>query len=205
MTRPRDFRLALGAALVVVSLAGCRALEPLRPKADDVTVDRQQRRAEMREQFQEQRDFADLRMAREQCQRGDLPGCDATLARILGRTPDHIEAKLLLAELRLEQGRGGEVLADLKSLAENRPDDAHVQYLTATVLDACGDTQAAIPYYAQAARLAPANELYAQSHLTAGQPVVRLASAGNETSGRAAGSPERPFPCFGGTRRVESR
>ncbi len=166
-------------------MAGCQSIEPLQWAPDDVGVQREQRREEMIEQFERDRATADLRLAREQWQRGDLDGCDSTLRRLLRRSPDHQKAILLLAELRLEQGRGKEILPRIASLADAHPDDAHLQYVAGVLLDACGDTQAAIPYYAKAAELEPANELYCQSRLSVLEAPSSLASALSEAAAPA--------------------
>ncbi|NUQ64259.1 MAG: hypothetical protein HUU20_17455 [Pirellulales bacterium] len=172
---PLWITLAVAAAVV-----GCRPVEVFRRGVDDVTPPREQRKAELVAQFEQRRDLAEMLAAEEQRHRGDLAGCDAALHRLLQRNPDHFEAKLLQAELRLEQGRGREVLPDLYPLAEARPTDARLQYTIGLLLDACGDTQAAIAYYAKAAELEPGNELYARSHLSVTQPAVSLASGVSE-------------------------
>lgn len=150
--------------ILVLAAAGCRPIESFRRSPADVTPRRELRKAEASEQFGRKRDGAEFRVAQEQWDRGDLAGCDATLKRLLTRNPDHLDARLLQAELRIDQGSNSEALAVLRPLAEDYPNDPRVQYLLALVLDASGDTEAAVAHYAKAVQLEPANELYRLSH-----------------------------------------
>lgn len=150
--------------ILILAAAGCQPIESFRRSPADVTPRRELRKAEASEQFGRKREMAEFRVAQEQWDRGDLAGCDATLRRLLKRNPDHLDARLLLAELRIDQGRSSEAVADLQPLAEAHAEDARIQHLLALALDASGDTEAAVAYYAKAVQLEPANELYRLSH-----------------------------------------
>ncbi len=95
-----DLLLAVLGALLA---SGCSLLPPKSDTDSDTVELRRQRNAQAVHQFEENRTAAELIAAQSRYDQGDLPGCRAALERILLRTPDQPEARLLLAQVTADQ------------------------------------------------------------------------------------------------------
>jgi len=82
-------------------LAGCAALKmPERP-IESITAERQNRSEEAVREFERNRDFAEYQAALARWNQGDVDGCEETLEKLLGRNPDHRDARALLTNVLL--------------------------------------------------------------------------------------------------------
>lgn len=157
----RSGRSLWGIALLAVILAGCASMKTLGPPVEDVSEKRRQRSRESAQQFERQRDLAEFEAARVRWEEGDSRGCVEMLQRILARSPDHLEARLLLAESLLADNRPSEAIPYLEPALAAHPSDARVHHLMGSLLDSIGQKADALVYYQQAATLRPTDEVYA--------------------------------------------
>lgn len=157
-------RSACVLALAVVMITGCQSLESLTAKPEGISQKRKQRNLAATQRFDRKRDWADLEAAQARCDEGDLDGCTETLERLLARDPDHLEARLLMAEALLAANRPDEALPFLEPALAGHADDARVHHLMGMLLDATGQRGDALVFYEQAARLQPGNEVYQVSY-----------------------------------------
>ncbi len=145
---------------LLTGLAGCQSIATRDDLPKDVAPSRKARLAELTGQITRKRDSAELLSARECLQRGDPAGCQAVLAPLLKRNPDHIDARLLLAEALVAQDRGQQAIAELQLLAQQHPDHAQLQHTLGVLCENAGDLDQAKTYYDQALRCDPHNDAY---------------------------------------------
>ena len=157
-------RSACVLALVVGMITGCQSLEFLTAKPEGISQKRKQRNLAATQRFDQNRDWADLEAAQARWGEGDLDGCTETLNRLLARNPQHVEARLLMAEALLAANRPDEAVPVLEPALAGHPDDARVHHLMGMLLDATGERGDALVFYEQAARLQPGNEVYQVSY-----------------------------------------
>jgi Tfp pilus assembly protein PilF len=140
--------------------AGCASWrEAAAPTASDA-ASRDQRRAEVIQSFEEQRDRAQLAAAVDRWQQGDIAGCESRVRGILVRRPTDVDAHVLLAELAFSCHNPAEAEAEYRTALELAPQRAAVHHALALVLDATGRHQEAGVHFARAAEIEPANDLY---------------------------------------------
>lgn len=151
-------------AVLAAMLAGCATIQSSIPKAEDISGKRRQRNEAALRRFDENRDRAEFEAAQADWSQGDADGCRESLEQLLERNPDHLDARLLLAELLLNDNRPEEALRYLQPATEAHADDAQVQYIMGLALDSTGQRDAALAHYERAARLEPDNEVYAVSY-----------------------------------------
>ncbi len=162
----RSGRSLGGITLLAVTLAGCASLKTLGPPVEDVSEKRRQRSQESAQQFNRHRDLAEFEAARVRWEEGDSRGCAEILQRILTRSPDHLEARLLLAESLLADNRPSEAIPYLEPALAAHPSDARVYHLMGSLLDSIGQKADALVYYEQATTLRPNDEVYAVCYQT---------------------------------------
>ena len=151
-------------ALVTTVTAGCATLKTSLPQAEDISQKRRERNRAAIRSFAENRDLAEFQAAQARWEQGDIEGCREDLQRLLERTPDHLEARLLLAESLLSDNRPGEAVRCLEPAMPRHSDDARVYYTMGLALEALGRRDGAVAYYERAVELEPDNEVYAVSY-----------------------------------------
>ena len=150
--------------LLTVTMAGCASLKTLGPPVEDISEKRRQRSEAAARRFDRQCDVAEFEAAQARWNEGNLHGCAEIVQRILARSPDHLEARLLLAESLLADNRPSEAIPYLEPALATHPSDARVHHLMGLLLDATGQRADALVYYEQATRLRPDDEVYAVSY-----------------------------------------
>jgi tetratricopeptide (TPR) repeat protein len=166
------WRVVWTVGLTAVALAGCASWKGSAPNVADVSERRRQRTEAAARDFDEKRDEAEFQAAQDRWQQGDVDGSTETLQRLLARSPDHLEARLLMAEALLAQNRSREAVAYLDPALAAHPDDARVQHMMGLVRDSLGERADALACYREATRLEPNNEVYAVSYETLACPAT---------------------------------
>lgn len=121
--------------VTVILLAGCRSISLPGPPIEEVSAERKQREAAAIEEFERKRAYAEFQAAQAAWNRGDLPGSQANLERLLRRTPRHRDGRLLLGKVHLEQGHRREALAQLETALADFPDDPKVHHVMGVLLE----------------------------------------------------------------------
>lgn len=163
-------------ALVVV--AGCAPLRNLDKDNKLSDEQRLRRRTQITQKVTRNRDAADLLSARNHCDEGNLDEAREILARILERSPERVDARLLLAEVEIAAERPKEAVRLAEEVLKKQPNDAPAHYTLALALDAAGDARLAAEHFRQAAQLDARNEVYAASYQAA------EATGNNDSAGR---------------------
>ena len=135
--------------------AGCQWLGHGLTENDPAAEKRRQRAEAVARSIDQQHEQADLIAARDLWQRGEAENCKRRLNELLTRNPDQIEARLLLAEVLLDENQVQEGIRVLKPAEAAHHDDARVQYTMGLLLDAAGSQEGARSHYQTAARLEP--------------------------------------------------
>ena len=156
---------------LLASAAGCAVLDlPDLPVAD-IAQKRQQRTEEVVREFESKRDLAELQAALAHWKQGDVEACEQGLQRLLKRNPDHHEARLLMAEVRL---------------ADNPPQTAFNQVEQPPLPDADGEDNSTLDYYERVAEL----ESDSEPETVGRQTALRAAEQPKASSGGASGPPD---------------
>ena len=157
---------ATAALLIVFSVlaAGCQWLGQNLTDNDRLAEKRRQRADAFARSIDQQHEQADLIAARDLWQRGDRESCKRRLNEVLTRNPEQLDARLLLAEVYLDENQPQEGIRVLKPAETAHHDDARVQYTMGLLLDASGSQEGARTHYQAAARLEPSNEVYTVSY-----------------------------------------
>lgn len=164
MNRLKCWAAVGGLLLALVELTGCSTAKSTLSKNDDASLEQRARQIETAQTFQRQRDSAEFEAAQALWGEGRREECRRRLLAILDRKPDHLEARLLLADVLLTEHRAHDALQALQPALQTHPGDARVQYGVALLLDATGQRQGAEAHYEQAVRLEPDNEVYQVSY-----------------------------------------
>ena len=146
---------------------GCASLPLPDLPTEDIAKQRRQRADDATGQFNGKRDFAQFQDAANRWTQGDPNGCEEELERLLARTPDHPDARLLLADLCMADGRHQEAFEHVQQVLDANPENARASYLRGLLLDTTGQPAAALADYEKATQLEPKSELYAISYQTA--------------------------------------
>jgi tetratricopeptide (TPR) repeat protein len=178
--RPREsmqvashHKTVLGGVLLIGLLlalaAGCSSL-PFSKKVTDSLGESElkKRNREITRHFDQQRDLAEFEAAKTRwTQQRDAKGCRESLEKILARSPQHRDARLLMVELSLAEDEPDLANRHAKAALDAFPNDAVMQYTMALTLDAQGKTSDAIAYYERAMKMDPRNETFAAAYQTA--------------------------------------
>jgi len=164
---PLAICVLLGLWTAAVAAVGCAGFRMPDTSVPDIAHDRRERADSTAADFDARRDFAEFQAALNCRKRGDVDGCRDTLGRLLGRTPDHLEARLLAADVCLERGAYNEALMHVEAAEAAKPGEPRVHHTKALVLDAMGKPDVALAHYKQAAELAPEEESFAASYQAA--------------------------------------
>ena len=123
----------LGAILVLIPATTAQQVrDPLRPDAPAA------------QPAPEERQAADLSLAGEKVEVGDLTGAEAILAPMLEQYPDDPPLLLMLGEIRLALGQTDRALPVLLHAAEISPERPRVQFQLGSALSASGRTEEAM-------------------------------------------------------------
>jgi tetratricopeptide (TPR) repeat protein len=157
---------AAAGLLIVLSVlgSGCQWLSQSLTQDDRQAEKRRQRTEAIARSIDQQREQADLLAARDLWQRGDHASCKRRLNELLTRNPEQLEARLLLAEVLLDENQAQEGIRVLKPAEAAHHDDARVQYTMGLLLDASGSQESARSHYHAAALLEPGNDVYTVSY-----------------------------------------
>jgi tetratricopeptide (TPR) repeat protein len=155
------FLIALLIFLMPALVSGCANLLPKTVAKDTTTSDVRNRKAEAIHYFDEQRDSAEFEAAKNRWeQQHDANGCREGLEKLLARNPKHHDARLLMAQLLLDNDDPQGAYRHVKAALDLWPNDAQVQFAMATVMDTLGKTADALGYYERAAMMDPRNEMF---------------------------------------------
>lgn len=164
MNGPKRWAAIGGLIFALLVLTGCSAVQSSLSKSDTAASKRRERNAETSLTFERQRDSGEFQAAEALWREGRHEECQRRLLAILQRNPDHLDSRLLLADVLLAEHRALEALQVLQPALQAHPDDARVQYGMALLLDATGQRHGAEAHYEQAVRLQPDNEVYQVSY-----------------------------------------
>ena len=150
--------LALTAAL---SVGGCAGLKVLPPPIEDIAPQREERKQEVVEDFEQRRDESQYQAALAAWERGDTRGCEEQLVQLLRRNPNHHTARQTLADLYLEGQNFPAAEKHYRQLIQDQPRDAQARHSLGLLLELQGRHEEAQQQFAQAAQLEPSNPLFA--------------------------------------------
>lgn len=170
-TGARFSRDVLWVWVLLAPAAGCAVLDLPDPPVADIAQKRQQRTEEVVREFESKRDLAEMQAALAHWKQGDVEACEEGLRRLLERNPDHREARLLMAKVRL---------------ADNPPRAAFNRVERPPLPDAAGEDNSTLDYYERVAGLEPDSEPDTVGRQTAPQ----AAEQAGASSGGAAGPPD---------------
>ena len=128
--------LALTAALAV---GGCAGLNALPPPIEDIAPQREERKQEVVEDFEQRRDESQYQAALAAWERGDTRGCEEQLVQLLRRNPNHHTARQALADLYLEGENFPAAEKHYRQLIQDQPGTPRL----ATAWDCCWNCKAA--------------------------------------------------------------
>jgi tetratricopeptide (TPR) repeat protein len=183
--------------LIVLSClaTGCQWLGQNLMQNDRVAEKRRQRADAFARGIDQQHEQADLVAARDLWQRGDHESCKRRLNELLTRNPEQLDARLLLAEVLLDENQAQEGIRVLKPAETAHHDDARVQYTMGLLLDASGSQEGARSHYQAAAMLEPGNEVYTVSYNEAITSAKGIAPpGGRENKDLSQSDPSVPPP-----------
>ncbi len=146
---------------LVVVLGGCALPKPWQKSTGaDVAPLRGARRDQAMKQFEVHRDSAQYMAAMERWKSGDAFTCEAQLRALVGRNPQHVEARQALADLAMERGELAKAETELRELLKVVPDNAQTHHSLGLLLQSQQRETEAQEHLAKAATLAPDNMLY---------------------------------------------
>lgn len=146
---------------LVLVASGCALPKPWQKSTGaDVAPLRGTRRDQAMKQFEIHRDTAQYQAAMDRWKAGDTFTCEAELRALVGRNPQHFEARRALADLALERGDAAKAETELRELLKLAPDDAQTHHSLGLLLQSQQRETEAQEHLAKAATLAPDNMLY---------------------------------------------
>ena len=104
---------------------------------------------------------------------GDAAGCRMLLERLLNRNPDHLSARMMLADLHASRGDITAAENQFRWIIQRNPDNPQAHHSLGVLLETSGRPEQAAMHLQTAARLEPDNKLYALCYDAA---VARLAA-----------------------------
>jgi len=170
-TGARFSRDVLWVWVLLSPAAGCAVLDLPDAPVADIAQKRQQRTEEAVREFESKRDLAEMQAAITYWNQGDVDACEQGLRRLLERNPDHREARLLMAKVRL---------------ADDPPRAAFNRVEQPPLPDAAGEDNSTLDYYERVAELESDSEPDTVGRQTAPQAAEQ---AGGSSRG-AAGPPD---------------
>src|SRR5437868_7058769 len=131
-TRRNSLAAAMLAAALLLS-SGCadwqatKKLNPTEPPAKaqaNKPPAKPVRKEEALRQFEKNRDDAQYQAAAAQWQQGEQEACRDLLTKLLARSPDHLQARLLMAEYHLLNTTPQDAMEHVKPAVAKNPKDA---------------------------------------------------------------------------------
>jgi tetratricopeptide (TPR) repeat protein len=150
------FRISLVASCVW--LLGCAAFAPS-PSATS-GAHRPAKREIDTAAIEQKRDQAQYVAARDRAEQGDIEAAETLLKEIIERTPDHLESRLLLADLHVAQENTAQAEAELRWILERHPDHARTHHSLGLLCDVSGRADQAAEHFRRAAEAAPHEKSY---------------------------------------------
>lgn len=154
----------LQATALVVLLGGCASWKRVLPEWPDVRGERARRADDAVRQFEVRRERAEIEAAMTALRSGDAEGARARLEQLLGRNPQHAEARRLLAELHLLDGNAEAAEHALKPLLPMAGKDAATSHTLGLVRDAQGRVVESRAALRRAVELEPDHPVYQASY-----------------------------------------
>jgi Flp pilus assembly protein TadD len=186
-------------AVIVLVACGCAQLRDVRNKLKDVTnkledvsVQREERKQKVVEDFARRRDDTQYRASLACWERGDVRGCESQLIDLLQRNPDHLEARLALADLCLERGKSWAAEQQYRESIERHPQQAQSHYGYGLFLDVAGRTDEAAEHFRRAAKIEPDNPAYAALAASGGNPTEVATAAASASAASVTAVPDHP-------------
>jgi Flp pilus assembly protein TadD len=141
-----------------MGVSGCAAFGP--DPAAPAGTDRAGRRGADLAAFEQKRDEAQFIAARERAEQGELEAAEMLLTAILERSPEHVESRLLLADLWVVQDRTAEAERELRWVLKHRPHHARAHHSLGLLCDVTGRSKEAAEHFGLAAQSAPQEDAY---------------------------------------------
>jgi tetratricopeptide (TPR) repeat protein len=173
--------MVLGLAALALLCGGCAGFRQKFGIANDVKPTLDERHSETVRNFESRRDNAQLQGALARFRSGNTAEAQDLIGVIVKRNPEHLAARIAMAELLLMQDNPEEALQHLEFVAKRAPNDVSTKHLLGVAHEALGQMDVALACYQQAAKLEPQNEIYQTSYQCAleaagGRPAANLAS-----------------------------
>ncbi|MEX0938169.1 MAG: tetratricopeptide repeat protein [Pirellulales bacterium] len=187
---PRSRFCCLATVWLVVAGVGCTATDrwmASKPPSS-VTDHRQQRRERRQQEFDTDRDAVLFNAAAADADAGDANSAAETLERLVAKSPDHRQARLMLADLHLLDGDFPAARAQLEELLRRDQNDPQALRSMAELCDAQGQTEQAARLYQRVRELSAGSEVVAAGYQAVdeatGQSAAGLAIASDDESGQ---------------------
>ena len=170
---------------LIVTVCSCAKIQLPEPLVEDIAKRRETREQEAFRQFEIRRNEAEYQAALSRWNAGDAIGCRTMLMSLLGRSPRHLSANLLLSDLLITEGAIDTARQRLESLVRDYPDDARVHHSQGLAMEIMGQEEIARRHFERAAQLQPNDPLFAVSRPNSNEnDNNRLAKENGSTSWR---------------------
>lgn len=174
---------------VIVGGSGCAQLGRSLASGNNISKQQDERAGHVAHQFAQHKRNVRFESARQSLREGDTRRCMAQLQELLGEESQHLEARLLLGELLLDEGRADQAMRVLEPALASDPEDAQLHYLLGVASDALGEPHYALAHYELAYRQEPNNPLYAASYQMAAKANGPRAATSDFPKGSCGVSP----------------
>ena len=155
-------RIAL-IGILIVTVCSCAKIQLPEPPVEDIAKDREAREQEVVRQFEIRRNEAEYQAALSRWHAGDSIGCRTMLMNLLGRSPRHLSANLLLSDVLITEGAVDTSRQRLESLVRDYPNNARVHHSLGLAMEMMGQEEIAHRHFERAAQLQPNDPLFAIS------------------------------------------
>ena len=143
-------------------LTGCAGWKP-NLKVPTAMPERKARESEAVREFERHRDNVQLQAAMDRWTQDDQAGCEARLASLVERRPDHVGARMRLGEILWSRGQAAGAETQFRAVLDREPNRAEAHHALGLLLDATGQREEALTHLLRAAELEPENEIYQQT------------------------------------------
>jgi Tfp pilus assembly protein PilF len=155
---PRGGLMHATILLGLVLLSGCAGWRE-KLQSPTVTASREERAAAAVREFEQRRDSMQFQAAIDRWNQGDTARAETMLAAIVSRRPDHLDARLRLAEV-LWSHRDASAESHLRAVLAAEPERAEAHHAIGLLLDGTGQPEEAQQHLLKATELEPENETY---------------------------------------------
>lgn len=174
---------------VVICLPGCRGFSDPTPTGEDVAKVRKQRAEIASAHIDTHREKTQLQAALNEWDRGNTAEAGRILDIVLQKNPHNRQARLLAAEIYLNEDQPAAALEYLTPLLESSQ-DARAEYTAGLAYDALNETELAELAISRAVALDPSNDVYLATH----EMLTTLAAETEDSSRSARQSPDSVLP-----------